>query len=63
MPKINEYINTNPKPVEIVHELKDEKDFLQSPYRVSENSVHQVPTFEEFMKSYERDEKIQCVTC
>jgi hypothetical protein len=37
------YIDINKKPVEIVHELKDK---------------YRVPSFEEFMKSYERDEKI-----
>jgi len=41
MPKYNEYINLNkPKPVEIVHELKDE---------------YKIPSFEEFMKTYEGD--------
>jgi len=45
VPKINEYINLNkPKPVEIVQELKDE---------------HKVPSFEEFMKDYRVDEKVE----
>src|SRR5436853_4919088 len=45
MPKYNEYINLNkPKPVEIVQELKDE---------------HKVPSFEEFMKDYRVDEKVE----
>ena len=43
MPKINEYININKKPVEIVQELKDE---------------YQIPSFEEFMKNYENDVKV-----
>ena len=41
MPKYNEYVNLNkPKPVEIVNELKNE---------------YKIPSFEEFMKTYERD--------
>ena len=41
MPKINEYVNI--KPVEMVHEIKNE---------------YQILTFEEFMKSYQTDENL-----
>src|ERR1044072_4992625 len=60
MPNIHKWIipKNIEKPVEIVYELKDkEKDFIKSPCRTSENSVYQIPSFEEFMKTYEGDEK------
>src|SRR6266498_3263860 len=46
------------KPVEIVYELKNEKDFVKSPSRVSKNSVYDVPAYEELLKSYKVDEKV-----
>jgi len=45
MPKYNEYVNLNkPKSVEIVHELKGDE--------------YKIPSFEEFMKDYQVDEKV-----
>jgi len=40
MPKVNQYLINNKKPVELVQELKDE---------------YKVPSYEEFMKTYESD--------
>jgi hypothetical protein len=45
MPKINEYVNiNNKKPVETVYEIK--------------GNEYQIPSFEEFIKSYQADEKV-----